>query len=386
MSGERKRYYTLEQACRYVSKTRPYPFVIAHECREVYYNRSAGEEAIRTREYFAFDSFEQFLEHRDLFPHAHEVIFGRFSDMQQGRLIFDFDFDKPWAGVKPNFVPEDFEEEMEKLIGDVFNKFYTNVDVEKLEFVWIVSETFDKWSKHLVVKNAFFAENWKLQIQCFYQLLLGLCHEEKRFRIETEKLIDYQVARNNATMRIVGSTKYEKDKVLEIESGLYNIYDAMVQLYRREDIKKEQHIYLDQRNNKPLDDMIFGDVQTVMHNKFYRKVCELARIDLTRPDSNFSSLDLDDEDVKASFKALENYFECCFKEPFNKAFKVRNVVGSLIDLDRCRQSKCLLSQRVHESENAFLTVKENGEIYFHCRRGCEFKGRKAIRIFKSSVS
>ena len=204
--------------------------------------------------------------------------------------------------------------------------------------------------------------------------------------IPTTELIDAQVARNNATMRMVGSTKFNKDKVLTID-GDYTMYDAMIQLFRAEDVCAEQHIYVDQRMNKPLDDMFFDDKQKqrLLVNEHWRKACKLARIDLTEPDNSGSSLVLDREDVQAAFNAFHKFYEALYRLPFDNSFRVKSVVGSLINLQRQCPSKCLLSGRVHDHENAYLRVTETGDIYFHCRRGCKRGLREALCIFASTT-
>jgi hypothetical protein len=49
-------------------------------------------------------------------------------------------------------------------------------------------------------------------------------------------------------------------------------------------------------------------------------------------------------------------------------FAITEVKGGLIVLKRLRPSYCQLCHREHEADNPFLTVRENGDVYFHCRR------------------
>ncbi len=50
------------------------------------------------------------------------------------------------------------------------------------------------------------------------------------------------------------------------------------------------------------------------------------------------------------------------------AFKVRHSRGNIVYLDRIFPSYCTLCKRVHENENAFLTLDEYGNAKFHCFR------------------
>ena len=44
------------------------------------------------------------------------------------------------------------------------------------------------------------------------------------------------------------------------------------------------------------------------------------------------------------------------------------VIGRMILLQRIQKAHCSLCNRVHENENAFLSVGENWNVYFYCRR------------------
>ena len=377
-----KTYYSLNHALSYKSKTKPYPFVIAHDCDEQYLDRSTQETRTRSRIFFAFDDVEQFLRARDDFPHSHEVVFNRFTDCQQGRLVFDFDFDKAWYGLKPRFVCDNFEKMMEDLVVETFQRYYDNVDTNKFVFVWLVSDVIDKWSKHLIVKNAFFADDWKKQTQIFYQLLLGIVEERKIFRgLKTEDLIDTQVARTNATMRMMGCSKLAKRKILKLErpEGV-NFYDTLIQLYRREDVKREQHIYLDQVRKKYLDELFYEREIELIHNQFYKSACDLCDIDLTKPEYDYGSIELTENDVANAFEAFEMYFCQATNSKKQLSFNVKGVMGSLINLERRSPGKCILSGKIHDNENAYLTISPDRSVYFHCRRGCKFKGRKNICV------
>ena len=48
-------------------------------------------------------------------------------------------------------------------------------------------------------------------------------------------------------------------------------------------------------------------------------------------------------------------------------FKVRNIKGSVIALDRLEPGHCSLCNRIHEHESPYLAVVR-GKVYFHCRR------------------
>lgn len=381
-------YYSLEQAKRYKSTTRPYPFIIAHECREEYRDKTTGDMKIRNRKFYAFDDVETFIFQQRSYPYAHEVIFDRFSERQQGRLIFDFDFEVPWYSLT-SFVPPNFEKEIERMVIQTFQRFYVEVNTDILRFVWLRSNTTDKWSKHLIVKNAYFIQDWKEQCSIFYNLMLGIIKENQNSEaspfkgIDASKLIDIQVARSNATMRICGSMKYGKDNVLVLEdSNSFNIYDTFVQQYRRCDIDTEQMIEDKQLLRKTLNDMFYNPAhELMMSNQFYKQACHVADIDLSKMKMHQGMEELKDETVKHAFECFEIYYKEVYPQTY-VPYRVKSVMNGMINLERVCAGKCLLSGRIHESENAFMIVTPGGSIYFYCRRGCSMGDKSFIKIYE----
>lgn len=382
----RETHRTLAAALGYKSRTRPYPFIIAHECDEKYFDRETKDYKTRTRNFYAFDSIDDFLQDRGNYPHAHEVTFNRYAEHQQGRLVFDFDFEEPWFGLKPKFVCPTFERDIETLVKDTFERFYIDVDASRFVFVWLVSDIEEKWSKHLIVKNAHFADNWKLQSKIFYQLMLGLVAERGMFpTIKTDDLIDLQVARSNATMRMCGSSKMKNLKVLRLElPSDATFFDTLIQLYRREDIRVEQNIYLEQINRSTLDRiMSSASLVGAMPNERISKshfieACLLCDIDMTKH-NDFSNENITDAEARLAFEAFELYYKHAHGTSVT-GFVVKNVIGTLINLERRIPTKCLISGKVHDNENAYLSVFADKSVHFHCRRGCQFKGKKGICI------
>ena len=385
-SQEVTEYYTLNQAKKHKSRTRPYPFIIAHECNKPYRDKLTGEPQVKTREFFVFDDVDTFLQLRDRYQHAHEAIWDRYTpEKQQGRLMFDFDFDEPWWGCKPKFVAPTFQVDVEKLVVRVFEKYYVNVDCSRFIFVWLVSDVDTKWSKHLIVKNAYFSDDWKSQSQVFYNLMLGMAEDEKFFQnygatITTEKLFDSQVARSNATMRMLGSTKLAKpDKPLRLESPAdATFFDTLVQLYQRKDVQVEQHINQACLRKDYLDSQLD---EVTKANKFIKQAYKILDYDVDKMDYEADLRLLSQGEVNAFFKIFEEHYCQEFGLPTQNCFRVKSAKGSLITLERVHPGKCLISERVHDAENAFIIVKPNNDVYYGCYRGCDRDGHKTTRCY-----
>lgn len=376
------KYYNLEQALKHKTNSGTIPFLIAHEVQEPYKARD-GTEQLRTRVYYAFENIMEFQNVRNEYPHAHEIVWDRFiSGKQQGRLIFDFDFKEPWAGIKPNFVPQDFEKKIEEMVILTFEKYYTNVDTSRFIFVWLVSDVTTKWSKHLIVKNAYFSTDWKIQSMVFYNLLIATIQERSTFVLTPiESLIDQQVARANATMRLCDSSKIGGN-TLRLESPKNaNFFDTLIQLYRREDIRVEQEIPDICLRKDLLTELFYNEPEKVMKNRFIKFACEKSYIDL----SSYYEADthiVTREEASNAFQLFERQY--C-EETGNKSqtmFIQNGTSGCFVNLKRIRSGPCWLSGKTHDSENAYLAVSKNA-IHFFCHRGCVTKeGMKGIMIFK----
>jgi hypothetical protein len=375
-------YNQLSSATKHRTRSGLIPFVIAHEVRETYKDNT-GTEKLRTRVFYAFDSIEDFIQRRDDYPNSHEVIWDRYvPEKQQGRLIFDFDFEEPWAGVKPNFVPKDFEKRIQEIVVLTFNKFYINVDTSKFVWVWLVSDVEHKWSKHLIVKHAFFSHDWKSQSAIFYNLFLSTAAKSGYFPITPfEKLVDTQVARNAATMRMCGSSKIG-GKVLRLESPKDATFeDTLVQLHSYKVSKNEQQITEAQLKKDVLSHLFFEKPEEVMKDRFLKNSCEKCHIDLS---SYYETSDVivTQEKTREAFEAFEAQHCEFFNVTKQDVYALGSTLSQYIVLKRLKSAPCMISGKVHDAENACLIVNENS-VLFYCRRDCVGPdGAKCVRIFK----
>lgn len=381
MNAVATQYYSLNSAIKHRTSSGLIPFVIAHEVREPYRD-SSGLEQIRTRVFYAFDSVFEFQRVRADYPNAHEVIWDRYvSGKQQGRLIFDFDFTQPWAGVKPHFVPKDFQHRVEEIVVQTFNQFYTGVDTSRFVFVWLVSDTEEKWSKHLVVKNAFFSHDWKEQLSTFYNLFLSVAQKSGHFAITPfESLVDIQVSRNHATMRMCGSSKIG-GKVLTLESPQdVSFEDTLVQLHSYQSIRTEQNITESQLRKDVLSQIFYDRPEEVMKDAFMKRACGACHIDLSSY-YEANATDITHEQSVQAYDAFCSEFCDHFHVTKQDVFSMGQVSSQYIELKRLKSAPCMISGKVHDNENACLIVSEFS-IQFYCRRDCVgADGSKCVRIF-----
>lgn len=393
--------YNLDSAYRVESKTRQTPFVVAYEVKE-------GQAE---RQFLSFHDVEHFINLKDQYPYCHEIVrcplnfdeeFNYGEDLIKGRLIFDFDCKEQLECLslserfKKQFVPSCFKEIIEYLIIAVFNKYYIGVDTSKFCFNWQITKYEHKFSMHLIVKNAYFSEYWVRQMRIFYELLLRTAEQTddiivNAVRIDIGKLVrntlDFQIPRKNATFRMIECSKinglpFEIDSyrmnvngniidLLKYPEFKLTIYDCFVGIYHVEHLRAENCITMGNINYEAMQDELeeSNNCGETKSEKRFRKVIES---NLNLEEETFSLLDITDTDINKSV------------ELFNKwndgTFVIRDQVRNIINLDRLRTCECRISGRIHEKENAYLKLKEDGHLYFFCRRGCNNNGRYAIDL------
>lgn len=344
--------YKLESSYRCESKTRQYPFVVASEV----------ERENATREFLVFHDLEHFLNLKNKFPYCHEIIRcpEDRENLAKGRLIFDFDLKEPMNGVETGFVPDDFNQTIEALIKFVFTKYYLGVVIDKLIFVWQVTHYDNKFSKHLIVKNAYFSEYWVKQMKIFYELFRKSANENGLENYM--KSVDFQIARKNGTFRIIGCSKIGKSP-LELESpNNAEIYDCLVGIYDHNRLREEQRIGMSNINYSFLTEKLNSQP---LKNKEEKRFKSVITNNITLGINNHNEIDVTNGQVNKACDIFNTYGW--------DSFKIRDNTGNIINLDRTKSGICPISGQIHERENAYLIMKSNGHLLFCCRRGCKNK-------------
>lgn len=380
------RYYKLESALAHRSRTRPFAFVIAHECHEPYQDES-GAIKHRAREYYAFDDVEHYKHLKMRYPHAHEVIYGRGGpgSAQYGRLAFDFDVEGTRSYAAPGkaneFVAPSFEKDVERCVRDTFRLYYVDVDLSRLRFVWLATPHADKYSRHLIVNGALFYSDWVVQSQTFYPLFKLVAHRSGLFGyLPIDRLVDCQIARTNATFRMAWCSKLNGPMMRPTrthwEDGTeLTLYDTLVQVHRREEAKHEQRVA---DSGLAIDRVLalvtsLGESDTV-ERLLVRSVPQLRR----------SLEDMERKEGEASLELTESCLECL--AVLGECYGVRSVSEGKIVLDRVEPGECPISGRVHDSEGGYVLVSPEGDATFRCFRKCALPGGSTGLLLKRGVS
>lgn len=332
----------------------PKPFIIAHD--NVYVK---DEKQIVTKKYIVFSSFNEFKKVKDKYPHSYEILCEHKNindDMKYGRLCFDIDIKEKYDNN--NYVQFNFKEQIESVINKVIDVYYKDIDKNKFQFVWSTTKNKNKYSKHLIVKNLCF-EKWIDMTKLFYKQFEKIWNEKYKY-IKASDFVDNCIARKHTLMRMVGCSKIGKNKLKLDEPEKYNFNDTLIRMYNSKDLQKEQII-----NNSKLINNVCDDESSDYEELNGENIIKIKKNNKKLYETK---CEYDNNIYKKAFE-LVNSFE-------KDVFIIRNINGQQIYLNRLKKAKCLLSEKIHENENAFISINlQNNEynVYFNCRRNCSKK-------------
>uniref|UniRef100_A0A6C0CAN7 Uncharacterized protein n=1 Tax=viral metagenome TaxID=1070528 RepID=A0A6C0CAN7_9ZZZZ len=310
-------------------------FILANE--RLKKNKSVG------RYYTIFPSFKSFLRVRESYKHCHEILLDHKNNKKNssGRLVFDFD-------IKSNYIPNDFKEQIQNTIHKVVDMYMKNVDTDKFEFVWSTSDNPKKFSKHLTVKNMYF-DDWIFMSNSFYKLFCDVWDKTYSW-IKSRNLIDFQIVKKNTSLRMVGSSKMDGN-ILSLDDLEYRLEDSLIRVYLSKQRKREKMITKDN-----FIDIVFETVLKPPKKIHYYR------------NNDDEPCFIGDDVYKKAYLSFNNIYP--------KVFGVRKADHGIVHLLRKKSSKCVLCEKIHDSENAWLRVILDEEMYtihFHCYRNYEKK-------------
>lgn len=349
------KFFSIDDAINSTMNTKTV-FIIANERK-----KKSGDIG---RYYTIFSTFKDFLSTREKYPHCHENLLDHINNKPNlaGRLVFDFDIKDIDA------VPDDFKEQIEWTIEKVIAKYFTGVDLRLFEYVWSTSLNPEKLSKHLTVKNLHF-NNWFNMSKIFYKLFWKIW-EKKYDWIQADKLIDFQIIKKRASLRMVGSSKIG-GHILEFDSDKYTLTDSLIRIYFKNQRESEQfvtrdNLTIDESDCEMLSDCVF-DTDSDKINTF--RVGPVEQLDPVY-------------DLNVYKSAFEMY-----NELHPNIFKMGKINGKKMILMRNKPYNCLLSNKYHENQNAFINIHSDSSVYniwFGCFQYCHKS--KAVLIGSITIN
>lgn len=314
-------------------------------------NERVKKDGTPGRFYTIFPSFKSFLKIRDQYEHCHEILIDHESNKSNiaGRLVFDFD-------IKDYEVPKKFKKQIENTIYKVIELYYHDVDTDRIVFVWSTSENPAKMSKHLTVKNIYFDE-WIDMSKSFYKLFC-LVWDKTYDWINSEHLIDFQIVRKHASLRMVGSSKIGGN-VLKMDNETHKLTDSLIRIYFKGQREEEQLVTKDNINKSVIDEILVDTIKaSISTNKTYNS---------TTYSDNVEEINKYDNAVyKLAFDIYNNVMP--------NVFKIGKICGNSLHLFRNQSCRCIICNRGHEQENAILIIKKmdmSYYVYFKCWRSAK---------------
>ena len=301
------------------------------------------------RYYTIFPRFKNFLNVREKYPHCHEILIDHVNNKPNfgGRLVFDFDIKLDDDIV----IPSNFKFQVEDTITTVIDDYFKKVDSNIFDFIWSTSQNPKKFSKHLTVKNLYF-DDWISMSKKFYKLFC-IIWDRKYYWIGSDKLIDCQIVRKRASLRMVGSSKIDGFP-LKFDDDNHNLVDSLIRIYFISHKKSEQLVTCKNINSNGLDELDEPEkIKSVGQNK------NINRLEF----STGPSYPL--EVYQTAFVLLDKIIP--------NVFKMGKINGIIMSLYRIKKYSCLISGRVHENENAYCVIHIDQlvyDIYFGCYRSC----------------
>lgn len=351
-------FYSINDAitCDTPSKT---SFIIANERK-----KKSGDIG---RSYTVFPRFKTFLENRDSYPHCHEIIVDHINNKPNvaGRLAFDIDLKE--CNTRDGRIPSRYTKQIELTIIAVLNRYFHDVDMSKLEFVWSTSPSDVKISKHMVVKNLYL-EEWITMSKIFYRLF-SIIWEESYNWIAAIDLVDSQIARPSGSLRMVGSSKIGGGKLV-LDNDNHTLQDSLIRIYYRNRAAMEQLVTMDHINEGVLD-MINCDAR--------------RQITMNVKGKYVTNGFIADESMTHS-KCLYEKAYLMFSGVMPNIYSPGKIVRSKLRLIRRRPARCIFDtsdEDMHQHIGGYIQIFPDKDIdnRYHISFGCYRERHKDLHFY-----
>ena len=244
----------------------------------------------------------------------------------------------------------------------ILKNHFIDIDTTVLEFIWSTSQNPTKFSKHLTVKGMYF-DDWIKMSRIFYKLFCEVWDISHDW-ISSKNLVDFQIVRNKGSLRMVGSTKIN-GYPLVFDNKNHCLPDSLIRIYFRDHRRREQLITRNNLCEKTLDKFTENTNNNFSYNNHI--VFDKTYNDNTQHES------LNKEIYSRAFEICD---QLC-----PGIFRMGKITGLFLSLIRKKPFQCLLSNKLHEQENAFLKIYPSDTVYvvsFGCYRHCSKIGTKNI--------
>lgn len=279
-----------------------------------------------TRQFGMFKSYTHFQKFQeDLTPDErcfYEVILGK----KERKPYFDIDIDTN----EKDITKEQADDMIQILVDNIKDALY---EFEPRIIVFTSHRT-KKLSYHIVVDGVYVKDNEVCK-----------AFKDKVLPIHMKEYVDGRVYNSGQQMRILGSTKHGKNNTKIIDFMLSDNF------YIPSDIKHDSF--------RKQNFLLQSSLITFTENCEYYKMKEVKKKKQKISKGNSSELDIDNA-VKILNKTYDNFEMRQAKEQNGNI---------LVELVSEKPYVCKIHNRVHENENAYITIQGlYRDIWFDCRR------------------
>ena len=292
------------------------------------------------RRFAAFVSYKEFLAY--ILPtsvehwHFFEVIIGQ----QKQKFYFDIDIcaDKLPEGENISVFSHSLLNSLISSICTVMEKYSITVSCEK-DILIFSSNSNAKHSYHVILNNYYVNDN---DANAFLAVQVREDMPEKY-----RNYVDDAVYSKKQQLRLFKSSKPGSGRTKEwVPQFMYGANVITFDTNGLQGIELFQYIFAN------------SCITNVEGCSF---ITVTPKYELTKNIfNNENNITLTSEDV-------DNIFQICPPILF-QIYQVTQVTGTLLILRRIAKAHCTLCDRVHENENAYISVSQNYGVYFHCRR------------------
>ena len=233
------------------------------------------------------------------------------------------------------------------VIAEYHEKFNIKINISRDVLIYS-SHGNNKYSCHVVIDNYCHIDN--IQTKLLYKNVIS------RINNEHVSSIDHAVYKSVQQFRVIGSQKTGSGRIKRF-------HDKFV-------INGVEYIH---NNNAPPElQLVVNFLNSLISHTKDCQVIPCYEDNSPISDSKVSTI-LPKDYIEAALITFANYNGMTLNQLIN-VYSIYNVSDNRIDLKRCQPAKCLICDRIHDHENAFLVIFGK-VLHFYCRRST-----KGIRI------
>jgi hypothetical protein len=310
----------------------------------------------------AFVDYIHFYNYSKLFRSRYKCFYEICLGNNRQKPRFDIDVDiKSYMDYKehhPKFEINDIKDVVIKSVRDILKRDNIELDFEKDVLIFNShGSEIKKWSFHIVIDNYCHSNN--KEAKGFYDLVM--IEVKKIFPDIPDGWIDASVYKSCQQFRIVESQKYNKriPKVFMYQWSYREI----------DENKKSEKRYIQHKFSELPDNE--NHMKLLILQSSLLTVTDSCKIlpssyDKTTKNTLIIDKDIDEDTIEYSMSLLSKHIGLNIDDKLFP-FEIREVKNSLIILYRKRPSYCKICNRVHDSENPYITIGIY-KIYYCCRR------------------